>query len=558
MAATGAALARLFREDAPPAAAGQLRWLVDNVAVFARMSPAQKEAVILAINAATTAARDGEPAAPRHYTLMCGDGTNDVGALKHAHVGVSIISNPALERRYDAMRLNEQVKRRATRAANRAQQAVIMRKVGMTEARISEMMAAQEAQEAARAAGMGALDESDEELEALMKAERSATAAAASLDGGAAAAPPPPTAAGPVVPAAAATDANTPAARRAAQEAALKAKLEELQAEMAASGGDGGLVALGDASIASAFTSRLPSPLACVEILRQGRCTLVSTHQVYRILAINSLVLSYTLSVLYLHGVKQGDTQATVAGIILTAFFMTVSWAKPLRRLAPVRPRTSVFNPHLLLSVAGQFLIHLSCLMAAVHFCTPYLTTDAAAAVAAEFALPPAVPALPGAGAAAAAAAEFSTSASSIGGLNLDAGESLVDVLRAASRAATGDDAEVTPPTSSFKPNVINTVIFLLSTAQQAVTFLVNYTGEPFMQPLRDTKILLYGVLATVVAAAVAATGALEEVTTMLELVELPTAALKQAAVALILGDAAASIALEAGLRAIFGMGLQA
>lgn len=44
-----------------------------------------------------------------------------------------------------------------------------------------------------------------------------------------------------------------------------------------------------------------------MQILRFGRCTLVSTFQIYIILALNSLISAYSLSVLYIDGVKNGD-----------------------------------------------------------------------------------------------------------------------------------------------------------------------------------------------------------------------------------------------------------
>ncbi|POM82976.1 putative integral membrane protein [Cryptosporidium meleagridis] len=49
--------------------------------IYARMSPKNKQTLINLYN------NMGK------MTLMCGDGTNDVGALKHSHVGISLLSN---------------------------------------------------------------------------------------------------------------------------------------------------------------------------------------------------------------------------------------------------------------------------------------------------------------------------------------------------------------------------------------------------------------------------------------------------------------------------------
>merc|ERR1711871_225131 len=188
---------------------------------------------------------------------------------------------------------------------------------------------------------------------------------------------------------------------------------------------------MGDASIASPFTSKTPSIAAVVHLVRQGRCTLVTTLQMFKILALNCLVQAYMLSFLSLSGVKQGDQQMTVFGLFIAACFLWISRAQPLEKLSPQRPRAKVFCIPVMLSLMLQFAVHLTCLVAAVS-----------------------------------------------------ATQVFIDKVDPAME-----------PDGDFKPNVINTVVFLLSSTMQINTFAANYHGHPFMQSMRENK-FMYNTLA--------------------------------------------------------------
>ncbi|THG99504.1 hypothetical protein EW145_g7255 [Phellinidium pouzarii] len=281
---TGAAL-KQFEGRPSWAALMQYTW------VYARVSPAQKELVLTSLKALG------------YLTLMAGDGTNDVGALKHAHVGVALLDGTPedLQKIAEHQRL-ERVK-----------------KVYETQLKMSARFNQ----------------------------------------------PPPP-----VPPAIAAAfpeviEAHAKAAtqqRSARQQNPLeKFDLNSITNSLADMDAEDDVpkIKLGDASCAAPFTSKLSRVSSIAHIIRQGRCTLVATVQMYKILALNCLISAYALSVQYLDGIKYGDYQVTITGMLMSVCFLCISRAKPVEKLSRERPLGNIFNLYVFLSILIQFAVHI-------------------------------------------------------------------------------------------------------------------------------------------------------------------------------------------------------
>ena len=295
---TGYALAKF--KDQPA-----FKQIVRYAWVYARVSPKQKEDILIGL-------RD-----QGYTTLMCGDGTNDVGALKQAHIGVALLNGTQedLNKIGEHFRTNKMkeiyekqcgIMKRFNQPAPPVPPAIAhLYPPGPSNPHYEKAMTAQ-AERKGTTVSETQKDKQNGSIETIT------SPGAKALQNG---------------------NANQNSTQKREQDARQKAagladKLTSTMMEQELDENEPPKIKLGDASVAAPFTSKLKNVVAIPNIIRQGRCTLVATIQMYKILALNCLISAYSLSVLYLDGIKFSDGQVTISGMMMSVCFLSISRAK--------------------------------------------------------------------------------------------------------------------------------------------------------------------------------------------------------------------------------------
>jgi len=443
----------LTTEDAMLAAVHQSQGLlwkyVDRIQVFARMSPQGKAKVIRMIQQFQETDKNLEttsfvPSNQTKFVLMCGDGGNDVGALKQADAGLALLSgygnaNTAdgdIEEGDGTTSSEEQLNERANELKVRSKQLAKERKVELDRKKKEiqskqrewmeeEVRKAEARGETGLSVQWNAVKNTTARLRDELRKETEIINRKYNVH-----------------------MQNSNSEDKDPTELALEA-LDDPNALP--------VVRPGDASVAAPFTSRVPSISSAIQLIRQGRCTLLSALQQQQIMCLESVINAYCLAALSLEGARSSERQMMASSWLLMSASIAFSYSTPIEKMHPVRPIRSLFHPAIAISILGQAAIHLFCMNMAVT-----LAKDAMGE------------------------------------------EKLQEVIRFNRRVSRGlekqlEDSDNTLDAMAdfmlmwqtpFMPNLMNTVIFLVETSQIMAVLFVGYKGRPWMLGLLENTAL--------------------------------------------------------------------
>jgi cation-transporting ATPase 13A1 len=277
---------------------------------------------------------------------------------------------------------------------------------------------------------------------------------------------------------------------------------EEMESEMA-----GVVVRPGDASVAAPFTSRAPSVANMVDVVRQGRCTLLSALQNQQIMMLECIITAYTLSALSLEGARSSDRQMMATGWLLSIASMAFAFATTIDKMSKTRPLHSLFHKAVFFSMLGQAAIHLGCMVMAVQLATEEMGPAGLKEVA-----------------------DFHKEQKMIRLGQLCKDKSIPMKMNATDTGCPPDpDYEndwmalaMSMLNQPFLPNLLNTVVWLVETSQMCAVTFVNYKGRPWMKGIMENHALFLSSIGCIGLVAFGAWEVIPEANRLLHLAPFP------------------------------------
>ncbi|XP_065646542.1 polyamine-transporting ATPase 13A3-like [Hydra vulgaris] len=112
-----------------------------------------------------------------------------------------------------------------------------------------------------------------------------------------------------------------------------------------------------EASVASPFTSKVQNISCVLQVIKEGRCALVTSFNLFKFMALYSMIQYSSVLLLYSISSNLGDFQFLYIDLfIITSFAVTMGRTGPTDFLSPKPPLDRLMHPNVLFSIVMQII----------------------------------------------------------------------------------------------------------------------------------------------------------------------------------------------------------